>query len=58
MPQDLDLSDGWTFQIAGLDSNGNAVAGVNIGLVAITAENISGGSLDFGTFLLVPGPGA
>lgn len=59
MPQDLDLVQGWTLRVTAVDpSTGSDVAGVSIGLVAITADAIGQGSLESGPFMLVPGPAA
>jgi hypothetical protein len=58
MPQDLDLVARWTLQVAALDSTGAPVANVNVGPISITADNIVGGNLSYGPFLLVPGPAA
>lgn len=58
MPQDLDLDQGWTLRVTAVDSTGATVSAVKAGAVAITAEALGVGTLNFGPFLLVPGPGA
>lgn len=59
MPQDLDLVGAWTIRVTAVDpSTGNTVAGVSVSDMCITADALSAGSFDFGTFMLVPGPGA
>lgn len=63
MPEGLLLQEGYSLRVAALDpSTGNAVPGVTIGLVVITADNIGavlgGGGGSSGDWLIVPGPGA
>lgn len=59
MPQDLDLVGAWTIRVTAVDpSTGNVVSGVTVSDMCITADALSGGNLDFGSFMLVPGPGA
>lgn len=61
MPQDLDLTAGWTIRVTAVDSSGNLVPNVNVSNMAIVADAPLGadqGSLSVGPFMLVPGPGA
>lgn len=59
MPQNLDLGQGYTLRVTALNpSTGALVAGVKVGQMVITCDNIAGGNLAFGPFLLVPGPGS
>lgn len=59
MPQDLDLTGGWTVQVTAVDSTGATVAGVNVSNMAIIADAPLGADLSglaVGPFMLVPGP--
>jgi hypothetical protein len=59
MPQDLDLTGGWTFRVTALDANGALIAGVNISDMRIVADAPLGTqNLSTGPFMLVPGPNA
>lgn len=59
LPPDTILGDGCIIRVAALDpSTGNIVTGVNISNVSLEVDQITGGSLDSGPFMLVPGPGA
>ena len=62
MPQDLDLPDGWTIRVTAVDTGGNLVSGVNVSQMSIIADAPlganTGGGLEVGPFMLVPGPGA
>jgi hypothetical protein len=58
MPPDLDLTQGYSLRVTALDTSGNLVAGVNVGKTVITVNNLLGGNLSSGPFLLVAGPGA
>jgi hypothetical protein len=62
MPNLITLDQGFSVRITALSPvDGSVVAGAKVGIVVITAENLSGGALDsgsFGPFMFVPGPGA
>lgn len=60
MPQDLDLTAGWTVRVTAVDASGVLVAGVNVSNMSIIADAPLGASdvLSVGPFMLVPGPGA
>jgi hypothetical protein len=61
MPSDVDIADGWTIRFTALSpTTGAVVAGVNVANASLEVVAESGGStsLDFGPFMLVPGPGA
>lgn len=62
MVQDLDLPDGWTIRVTAVDAAGATVTGVVVSDMAIIADAplgaSSGGGLEVGPFMLVPGPGA
>lgn len=57
MPQDLDLTGAWTIRVTAVDSTGAAVPAVKASNVAIIADALGTGTLNFGPFMLVPGPG-
>lgn len=59
MPQDLDLTSGWTIRVTAVDASGSLVSGVNVSGMGITADaplGADGGTLEVGPFMLVPGP--
>lgn len=61
MPQDLDLTAGWSVRVTAVDSAGAVVSAVNVSNMAIIADaplGASAGTLTVGPFMLVPGPGA
>lgn len=62
MPEDLDLGAGWTLRITALDPvTGAVVPGVTVANLAMEIVDVNGvgpPGLEFGEFLLVPGPGA
>ena len=61
MPQDMDLTGGWTIRCTAVDSSGALVSGVNVSNMAILADAPLGqdvGTLEVGPFMLVPGPNA
>lgn len=61
MPQDLDLTGGWTLRVTAVDSSGATVSGVNVSNMAIIADAPLGSDvtqLEVGPFMLVPGPNA
>ena len=60
MPQDLDLTGGWTIRVTAVDSSGAAVTTVKASNIAIVADAPLGASdqLSVGPFMLVPGPNA
>lgn len=59
MPQDLDLTAGWTVRVTAVDSTGALVSGVNVSNMAMIADAPLGNvtTLEVGPFMLVPGPG-
>jgi hypothetical protein len=62
MPPDLDLSQGCTIRLDAIDpTTGNSVGNVLVTGGSIWAASLAadtGTVLDFGPFMLVPGPGA
>ena len=61
LPPDLDLPGGYTFRFDAVDPvTGATVSGVLVSAVAVGAADLAGNAqgLDFGPFMLVPGPGA
>jgi len=59
MPDNVDIGAQFTLRVAALDATtGNTVANVNISNMSIECDHLGGGSLDFGPFMLVPGPSA
>lgn len=55
MPENVDVNGAWTIRVTALDpTTGALVAGVNVGTVAIEAESLGTGSLDFGSFVQAP----
>lgn len=64
MPQDLDLTGGWSVRITAVDASGNAVSGVNVSDMAIIADtpnpatsgDLGGNGFTVGPYMLVPGP--
>lgn len=61
MPQDLDLSAGWTIRVTAVDVNGATVSGVNVSNMSIIADAPLAGDIgvfEVGPFMLVPGPNA
>jgi hypothetical protein len=59
MPDNIDLGEKFKLQVAALDpTTGSAVANVTISNMSIEVDHLTTGSLDFGPFMLVPGPGA
>ena len=59
MPPSLDLGAGYTLQVNAVDpTTGDQVTGVVISDFSIIVENVTGGDLDVGPFMLVPGPNA
>ena len=62
LPPGLDLNDAYQIRVTALDpTTGATVSGVDVGVVTLIVDNVSGGDLTsgtFGPFLLVPGPGA
>lgn len=61
MPQDLDLTAGWSIRVTAVDSSGALVSGVNVANMAIVADAPLGADtsgLAVGPFMLVPGPNA
>lgn len=60
MPQDLDITAGWTVRVTAVDVNGAVVSGVTVSDMGIVADAPLGnvGQLEVGPFMLVPGPGA
>lgn len=61
MPQDLDLTSGWSIRVTAVDTTGAVVSGVKVSNMAIIADAPLGsdpGTLAVGPFMLVPGPEA
>lgn len=59
MPDNVDIGASFTLQVAALDpTTGDAVANVTISNMSLEVDHLTGGSLEFGPFMLVPGPGA
>ena len=62
MPADLDLPDGYVVTWSAIDPNtGNDVAGVVVSGVSMFGTLLGTGdnsTVNFGPFMLVPGPGA
>lgn len=62
MPKDLDLGPGFTLKVTALSTaDGSVVSGVNVSNFAVLLNDLgagSTGSLEYGPFMLVPGPGA
>ena len=61
MPGNLDLGPGWTLRVTALAvSDGSVVPAVNVSNLNVELSPESSGLgdlLDFGPFMLVPGPG-
>lgn len=61
LPPDIDLSQGCTITFTAIDpSTGNLVANVKVtnGSIWAASSGADTTGLDFGPFMLVPGPGA
>lgn len=59
LPPDQGLWAGCVVRVTAVDpTTGVAVAGVVVSDVSIAVENLAGGDLSSGQFLLVPGPGS
>lgn len=62
LPPDLDIPDGYVITWAAIDpATGADVAGVKVTRVSMFGTMLgqgSGGNVDFGPFMLVPGTGA
>jgi len=57
MPPWLDLGAGYKLQVNAVDpTTGDQVTGVVISDFSIIVDNLSGGNLEAGPFMLVPGP--
>lgn len=58
MPQDLDLTAGWSIRVTAVDSSGAVVSGVNVSNMRIVADAPLGNTsaLAVGPFQIVPGP--
>lgn len=57
MPPYLDLGAGYQLQVNAVDpTTGDQVTGVVISSFSIIVDNIGGGELNVGPFMLVPGP--
>lgn len=58
LPPDLDLTGDWVVEFDAVDpTTGASVTGVNVSATSLLVADL-GGTLDKGTFMLVPGPGA
>jgi hypothetical protein len=61
LPDEIVIGDGWIVEWDAVDpTTGASVSGVVISDANVTADDVSaaGGAIDFGEFMLVPGPGA
>lgn len=59
LPPNLFLSGGYKIRVTALDpTTGAVVSGVNVSDVTLQVEQIAGGDLTAGVFMMVPGPGA
>ena len=61
MPEDLDLSAGWTLRCTAVDTAGALVANVkvsNMSIICDSPTSSTGVELQVGPFMLVPGPNA
>lgn len=59
LPPNLYLSGGYTVRVTAIDpTSGAVVSGVNVSDVTLQVEQIAGGDLASGPFMLVPGPSA
>lgn len=64
MPIALDVQEGYSLRVTAVSpTDGSLVAGVNVGIVVLTANDGSANTTgppvsDLGTWLLVPGPNA
>lgn len=57
MPPFLDLGAGYQLQVNAVDpTTGDQVTGVVISNFSIIVDNVAGGDLNVGPFMLVPGP--
>jgi hypothetical protein len=57
MPPFLDLGAGWQLQVNAVDPlSGDQVTGVTVSNFSIILDNLSGGDITAGPFMLVPGP--
>lgn len=62
MPEGIELTGGYTIRVTALNpTTGAVVSGVTVSNLAMMIDDLTGGAgggLDYGPFLLVPGPGA
>ena len=62
LPPDLDLGPGFTLRVTALSAtDGSVVSAVNVSNLSILLTDLTGGGgggLEYGPFMLVPGPGA
>jgi hypothetical protein len=59
LPPQFNLDEQFTVRVTALDpTTGNTVSGVNVGAVTLVVNQLTTGSLESGTFMLIPGPGA
>lgn len=59
LPPNIDLWGSCVLRVAAIDpTDGSIVTGVDVKNVTIECVQLRGGSLDSGSFQLVPGPGA
>jgi hypothetical protein len=57
MPPYLDLGAGYQLQVSAVDpTTGDQVTGVTVSNFSIIVDNLGGGDLAVGPFMLVPGP--
>ena len=58
MPDNVTIGNGYTLAVSAQDTSGNEVATVKINNMVIEVVALGHGTLDFGPFMMVPGPGA
>ena len=62
MPANLDLGPGFTLRVTALSTaDGSVVSGVTVNNFSVLLDDVGGvdnSNLEFGPFMLVPGPGA
>ncbi len=58
-PDNMDLADGYVIRFTAVDaSTGAVVTAVKVSAASILCTTTAATGLDFGPFMLVPGPGA
>jgi hypothetical protein len=57
LPPNLDLKGGCIIRVTAVSpTTGASMSGVQVGNITLEVDDLSGGSLDFGPFMLVTGP--